>query len=133
MEPIFIFGASGHAKVIIDLIEKEGRRRIAGFIDHRLPPGAIFSGYTVLGTERELRDLSAAHGALAGIVALGHPIAAAAVAIAGLALFLLGRRFEIPVVSALTEVAMGIVATGVGVLEAIAGRNYQTWAPPARG
>ena len=71
--------------------------------------------------------------ALAGIVALGHPIAAAAVAIAGLALFLLGRRFEIPVVSALTEVAMGIVATGVGVLEAIAGRNYQTWAPPARG
>jgi len=71
--------------------------------------------------------------AVAGIVALGHVKAAALVVAAGLALFMIGRQFEVPVVSAVTEIAMSIIATGVGVMEAIAGRSYQTWVPPARG
>jgi sugar O-acyltransferase (sialic acid O-acetyltransferase NeuD family) len=71
MEPILIAGASGHAKVIIDIIEKEKRHGIAGLLDDQLPPGASFLGYPVLGSERDLQSFADAHGIMAGIVAIG--------------------------------------------------------------
>ena len=70
--------------------------------------------------------------AIAGIVALGYMHVAAIVVSAGLALLLIGRQFDVPIVSALTEIVMSMLATGLGVMEAIAGRSYQTWTPPAR-
>lgn len=71
--------------------------------------------------------------AVAAIAVLGHELVAASVAGIGLALLWIGRRFDIPILSPLTEVIMSMLATGIGVLEAIAGRSYQTWTPPARG
>ena len=35
-EKIFVFGASGHAKVVIDIIEKQGLYRIAFLVDDDL-------------------------------------------------------------------------------------------------
>ena len=33
MKNIVIFGSGGHTKVIVDIIEKQGKFNIAGFID----------------------------------------------------------------------------------------------------
>jgi sugar O-acyltransferase (sialic acid O-acetyltransferase NeuD family) len=54
---IVIIGSSGHAKVIIDIVEKEGRYKIAGFLDTFKKVGEIVFGYKVLGEERDLPDI----------------------------------------------------------------------------
>ena len=47
---IFIYGASGHCKVIIDTVEKEGKYRIAGLIDDNPElHEKDFCGYPVIG------------------------------------------------------------------------------------
>ncbi|WP_219834506.1 acetyltransferase [Paenibacillus sp. R14(2021)] len=51
MESIVIFGAGGHAKSVIDVIEQEGRYRILGILDNHKPVGTVFYGYEVLGDE----------------------------------------------------------------------------------
>lgn len=71
--------------------------------------------------------------AMCAIVAFGHLQVAAAAATAGLALLFVGRQFDVPIVSAVTEIVLGMLATGMGVLEAMVGHSYQTWTPPARG
>jgi cellulose synthase/poly-beta-1,6-N-acetylglucosamine synthase-like glycosyltransferase len=71
--------------------------------------------------------------AIAAIASLGHVQVAVVAAGSGLAALLIGRQFDVPIVSPLTEVVLGMLATGLGVLEAITGRSYQTWTPPARG
>ncbi|MEC4769405.1 hypothetical protein [Burkholderia cenocepacia] len=40
VENIVIVGSSGHAKVVIDVVEQAGRYRIAGLIDSFRPPPA---------------------------------------------------------------------------------------------
>ena len=54
---IFIFGASDHARVIIDIIELVGRYRIVGLFDSYKPKGFRAGGYEVLGNERDLAEL----------------------------------------------------------------------------
>lgn len=70
---ICIFGASGHAKVVIDVIEREGRYRVAALYDDNLAlHGQVFFGYPILGG----RDTLLAHyqqGMMtAVIVAIGN-------------------------------------------------------------
>ncbi|MFD0588429.1 acetyltransferase [Paenibacillus sp. GCM10027627] len=48
---IVLFGAGGHAKAIIDTVEKEGRHSIAGLLDGNKPPGQSVYGYEVLGDD----------------------------------------------------------------------------------
>lgn len=53
--PLVIFGASGHAKVVIDLVERQGTLRIAQLADDNPAlHGRPFFGYPVLGGRREL-------------------------------------------------------------------------------
>jgi sugar O-acyltransferase (sialic acid O-acetyltransferase NeuD family) len=55
-QPIFIFGASGHAKVVIDIIEREGRYAIKGlFDDNQTLWGQEVFGYKVLGGRDALK------------------------------------------------------------------------------
>mgnify|MGYP001575124451 CR=1 FL=1 len=55
MARLFLFGASGHAKVVIDAIEHIGQHRIAGLFDDAPERrGAALLGYTVLGGREEL-------------------------------------------------------------------------------
>jgi sugar O-acyltransferase (sialic acid O-acetyltransferase NeuD family) len=69
-EKIFIFGAGGHAKVVIDIVEKQGRYDIAFLVDddpsHK---GSEFFGYPVIGGKAELLDHPEAPRR--GIVAIG--------------------------------------------------------------
>ncbi|MGO4543326.1 acetyltransferase [Paenibacillus sp. 2TAB23] len=77
MKNIIVFGAGGHAKAVIDTIEKTGIYQIVGIIDGLKPAGTMFYGYEILGDEQWL----AQHESLAssGIVAIGDNWTRAAV------------------------------------------------------
>ncbi len=69
---ILIIGASGHAKVIIDIIEKEGKYEIFGLIDSFKNKGDSIFNYKILGTEKDLPKLFKDHDDIVGgIVAIG--------------------------------------------------------------
>ena len=68
---IFVFGASDHARVIIDIIELTGQYRIVGLFDSYKPKGYRAGGYEVLGNERDLADMCARTGLRRGIVGIG--------------------------------------------------------------
>lgn len=57
MANLIIYGAGGHAEVIIDAIEKEGKYKIAGLIDDINPEKRDILGYGVLGGSSVLSDL----------------------------------------------------------------------------
>jgi sugar O-acyltransferase (sialic acid O-acetyltransferase NeuD family) len=63
---IVIIGASGHARVVIDIVEKQGQHRIAGLLDRNTPRGQSCFGYEILGVEADLQSLGVA-GYLIGI------------------------------------------------------------------
>lgn len=71
MDDIYIIGASDHAKVVIDIVELEGRYRIRGLIDSFVPAGSQVAGYKVLGTEHDLPRLMQGSGVRGGIVGIG--------------------------------------------------------------
>lgn len=48
------------------------------------------------------------------------------------ALSYLSQVRKIPIVSSVFQILFGIVATGKGVAESIAGQSYRTWSPPSR-
>lgn len=54
---IIIIGSSGHAKVIIDIVELAGKYNIVGLLDCCRPKGQQVSGYEVLGKEEVLPNL----------------------------------------------------------------------------
>jgi sugar O-acyltransferase (sialic acid O-acetyltransferase NeuD family) len=52
---LVLIGASGHAKVVIDIVEKEGRYRIAHLLDDNPAlQGTTFFGYRVAGTSESI-------------------------------------------------------------------------------
>jgi sugar O-acyltransferase (sialic acid O-acetyltransferase NeuD family) len=70
-DKIFVYGASGHAKVVIDIIERECRYDIAFLVDDDLSlKDRVFFGHRVIGGKMEL--LSAREQIVGGIVAIGH-------------------------------------------------------------
>lgn len=57
-EKIFVFGASGHAKVVIDIIEQQGLYEVAFLVDDDLSlKGQEFFGYPVVGGKKDLLAL----------------------------------------------------------------------------
>jgi len=80
MDPIFIVGASGHAKVVLDIVEREGRLRVVGLIDAVRHAGSTHFGYEVLGSEADLPALCQQMGVRACIVAIGDNAVRAKVA-----------------------------------------------------
>jgi sugar O-acyltransferase (sialic acid O-acetyltransferase NeuD family) len=70
MDKILIIGASGHGKVVIDILEKEGRYQIAGIIDKNKDIKDLM-GYPVLGNEEEVPALVKDFGISGGFIAIG--------------------------------------------------------------
>ena len=58
MKNILIYGASGHAKMVIDIIKKNKSHNIMGFIDCYKPLGSQISGYKIVGRLEHLKQLS---------------------------------------------------------------------------
>lgn len=71
MENIALIGSSGHAKVVIDLIEHEGRRTIVGLVDGTRRIGEQTLGYSILGREEDLPKLVVSHSLHGVVVAIG--------------------------------------------------------------
>ncbi|MGB7394359.1 MAG: transferase, partial [Pricia sp.] len=72
MQNIVIVGASGHGGMILDIIEKEGRYRMAGFVDSFKEKGSMHYGHKVLGDEGELPLLIDKFNLYGAILAIGN-------------------------------------------------------------
>lgn len=70
--PVLVYGASGHAKVVIDIIERSGVHAIAFLVDDnpRLK-GARFFGHRVLGGMSDLDACLASNHDIGALVAIG--------------------------------------------------------------
>lgn len=66
-----VFGAGGHARVVIDAIELQAEYRVAGIVDPDAPAGSELMGYPVLGPDSELVEIVRTTGVNSGIVAIG--------------------------------------------------------------
>lgn len=71
MEKIIIIGASGHGKVITEIIEKNGQYEIFGFIDSFKKIGTNILGYKIIGDENHIPYLMEKEGIAKGIIAIG--------------------------------------------------------------
>jgi sugar O-acyltransferase (sialic acid O-acetyltransferase NeuD family) len=56
LKKLLFIGASGHAKVVLDVFERQRNHEILGFLDSRLEKGSSFMGYQVLGNESVLLE-----------------------------------------------------------------------------
>ncbi len=68
---VFLVGSSGHARVIIDIVEQENRYQIAGLLDAYEPVGKKIMGYPVLGSEKDLPELLTQFPDASLIIAIG--------------------------------------------------------------
>ena len=68
---VVIFGSSGHAKVIVDIIESESKFELLGFIDKFKSVGDEILGYKVIGDEESLPDLMLKFEFNQGVVGIG--------------------------------------------------------------
>ncbi len=71
MENIIIIGSSGHARVIIDIVEKQGQYNIIGMVDSFCPISQEIFGYKILGTEQALPQIMEEKKVSGGIIAIG--------------------------------------------------------------
>lgn len=69
--PIVIFGSSGHAKVLVDIIETDPSFELIGFIDNTLQIGTTLLGYPVLGSDDALPGLTKKYDFFSGIIGVG--------------------------------------------------------------
>lgn len=68
---IVVIGASGHARVVLDVCAQQGSYEIAGLVDTYKPAGTQCGGYPVIGGTRELPVLLDSESLWGGIVAIG--------------------------------------------------------------
>lgn len=80
MKKIFVIGSSGHAKVIIDIIEKDGKHEIVGLLSRDQAAGEFVYGYEILGKQEEIPALLAQYPAEGIFVAVGDNTTRAKVA-----------------------------------------------------
>jgi len=71
MERIAVVGTSGHAKVVIDIIENSPGQAVAGVIADNLDGGTSFAGYRVLGNDDDVGQLWRSGSLDSYIVAIG--------------------------------------------------------------
>ncbi len=71
MKNIVIFGTSGHAKVIVDILERSSQYSIVGFIDDFKEKNTSFLGYEILGKTEDIPDLIVKTNLKGGIIAIG--------------------------------------------------------------
>ena len=95
---VILIGAGGHARSCIDVIEQDGRYRVAGLIGKLSEVGGKCNGYTVLAGDDELQSLS--RDFQYALVAVGQTSSATL----RIKLFLLARSFgfKLPVIIAPT-------------------------------
>lgn len=71
MQSVIVFGASGHAKVVLDILRRQGGYDIIGLLDNYKPLGEECGGSSVCGRLIDLPAIAARHPGLALVVAIG--------------------------------------------------------------
>ena len=71
MNNVLIIGASGHGKVILEILELSGNASILGFIDSNLKQGTKIYNYSVLGDMDVLFEMHNSNPDIGGIIAVG--------------------------------------------------------------
>lgn len=69
--PVILFGASGHAKVIVDIFRKNDTYHLIGIIDATLPKASNFCELPILGNDDDLMDITTAHPDAQYFIAVG--------------------------------------------------------------
>lgn len=69
--PLLIIGSSGHARVVIDIVEKQNKYYIIGLIDTYKAIGEEVLGYRVIGKEEDILYLSKEYKQLHMFVSIG--------------------------------------------------------------
>ncbi len=69
--PVVIFGVSGHAEVILDIIESGDSYKLLGFVDNETPVGTSLLGYKVLGNDLSLPQLMDSYHFNSGVIGIG--------------------------------------------------------------
>ena len=70
-EGVLIFGASEHARCVIDIIEQIKDYKIIGIVDLLKEKGSIYQGYMVLGDIEDLPEIIEIYDVHKGIIAIG--------------------------------------------------------------
>lgn len=68
---VILIGASGHAKVIIDVFEQMGTYEILGLFDDRIPSDKMVLGYPLLGSTKNVHSFLLAHADVQVFIAIG--------------------------------------------------------------
>ena len=68
---LLVFGASGHAKVVLDAIERLGAYRVAGLVVRAGPAGPDVFGYPVVGDDEKLPSVLEDRRVDGAVVAIG--------------------------------------------------------------
>lgn len=71
MKNIFIFGASGHGRSTLNIIQSEQKYSLIGFIDSIKTVGSDYCGYPILGRESDIGKLIQSHEVKYFIIAIG--------------------------------------------------------------
>ncbi|SDI44287.1 acetyltransferase [Winogradskyella thalassocola] len=71
MKNILIYGASGHAKMIIDIIHRNNKHKIIGFLDSYKPRNKDIFGYKIIGNLDTLPTLIEQHNIQGIVIAVG--------------------------------------------------------------
>jgi sugar O-acyltransferase (sialic acid O-acetyltransferase NeuD family) len=66
-----VFGASGHAKVVLDILDRQGAVEVIGLLDNYKPVGCECGAQVVLGRLEDLSRLKGEHPGLGIAVAIG--------------------------------------------------------------
>ena len=74
MKKVVVVGTGGHAKVIVDIIEKESKFKMMGFIESSLDVGTKILDYEVLGREEDLSHLAQKKSIFGGVIAIGDNV-----------------------------------------------------------
>lgn len=71
LKPLVVYGAAGHAKVVFDIVEKQGVYQIVSVLDRYKPHGTPCGPRLVSGTMEDLPEMHRATPSLEVIVAIG--------------------------------------------------------------
>ena len=67
---VVIFGTSGHAKVIVDIIKSDPKFELIGFIDNLISVGEKILDYFVIGKDTSLPELINQYGFTKGVIVI---------------------------------------------------------------
>ncbi len=70
-KPLVVYGAAGHAKVVFDIVQRQGAYRVYSVLDRYKPAGTLCGGFRVSGTIEDLPHMFRDIPELEVIVAIG--------------------------------------------------------------